>query len=112
MIRCQAFDLLRDALGEIGALSHELAPARAEELLDEFERVVGGAFLRQDLSAVAATCEGYRRRFRSLAKEAKYHRRNAGRRTAASLRMGRRLIRVGQRKATARDMHSALNITV
>jgi hypothetical protein len=107
MIRCQAFDLLRDALGEIGALSHELAPARAEELLDEFERVVGGAFLRQDLSAVAATCEGYRRRFRSLAKEARDLRRNPVRRAALSLRMGRRLKQVGQRKATARGKFGA-----
>ena len=107
MIRRQAFDLLRAALGEIDALSDELVPARAQALLDEFERVVGSAFLRQDLSAVKATCEGYRRRFRILAKEAKYHRRNASRRTALSLRMGRRLIRVGQRKATARDMYGA-----
>ena len=71
MIRCQAFDLLRAALGEIDALSDELSPVRAEALLDEFERVVGSAFLRQDLSAIKATCEGYRRRFRTLAKEAK-----------------------------------------
>ena len=41
MIRCQAFDLLRAALGEIDALSDELSPVRAEALLDEFERVVG-----------------------------------------------------------------------
>jgi hypothetical protein len=107
MIRCQAFDLLRAALGEIDALSDELSPVRAEALLDEFERVVGSAFLRQDLSAIKATCEGYRRRFRTLAKEARYHRRNAGRRTASSVRMGRRLIRVGQRKATTRDLHGA-----
>src|SRR5271163_3065373 len=107
MIRRQAFDLLRAALGEIDILSDDLAPACAEALLDEFERVVGSAFLRQDLSAVKATCEGYRRRFRALAKAAKYHRRNAGRRTASSLRMGRRVIRVSQRKGTVRDMHGA-----
>jgi hypothetical protein len=106
MIRCQAFDLLRAALGEIDALSDGLSPVRAEALLNEFERVVGSAFLRQDLSAVKATCEGYRRRFRTLAKEAKY-RRNAGRRTASSVRMGRRLIRLGQRKATTRDLYGA-----
>jgi hypothetical protein len=107
MIGCQAFDLLRAALGEIDALSYELSPVRAEALLDEFERAVGSAFLRQDLSAVKATCEGYRRRFRTLAKEAKYHRPNTGRRTTPSLRMGRRLIRAGQRKATTRDMRGA-----
>jgi|SRR5277367_44164 len=104
MIRRQAFDLLRAALGEIDILSDDLAPACAQALLDEFERVVGSAFLRQDLSAVKVTCEGYRRRFRTLAKEAKYHRRKSGRRTASCLRVGRRLSRVGQRKATARDM--------
>ena len=63
--------LLRASLTEIDALSDELSPARAEALLDEFERDVGSAFLRQDLPAVKVTCEGYQRRFRTLAKEAK-----------------------------------------
>jgi hypothetical protein len=63
---------LRAALAEIDALSDELSPARAEALLDEFERDVGSAFVRQDLPAVKATCEGYQRSFRTLAKEAKW----------------------------------------
>jgi hypothetical protein len=45
----EATGLLRAALAEIDALSDELSPARAEALLDEFERDVGSAFLRQDL---------------------------------------------------------------
>jgi hypothetical protein len=67
----EATGLLRAALAEIDALSDELSPARAEALLDEFERDVGSAFLRQDLPAVKTTCEGYQRRFRTLAREAK-----------------------------------------
>ena len=100
----EASRLLRAALAEIDALSDELSPVRAEALL---ERDVGIAFLRQDLPAVKATCEGYQRRFRTLAKEAKYHRHNAGRRTASSLRTARRLIRIGQRKAIGRDVNGA-----
>jgi len=103
----EAIGLLRAALAEIEALSDELSPARAEVLLDEFERDVGSAFLRQDLPAVKVTCEGYQRRFRTLAKEAKYHRHNAGRRTASSVRTARRLIRIGQRKAIGRDVNGA-----
>ena len=67
----EATGLLRAALAEIDALSDELSPARAEALLDEFERDVGSAFLGQDLPAVKATCKGYQRRFRGLAKEEK-----------------------------------------
>jgi hypothetical protein len=67
----EAIGLLRAALAEIDSLSDELSPARAEALLDEFERDVGSAFLRQDLPAVKATCEEYQRRFDALAKEAK-----------------------------------------
>ena len=67
----EAAGLLRAALAEIDALSDELSPARAEALLDEFEQDVGSAFIRQDLPAVKATCEEYRCRFRTLAKEAK-----------------------------------------
>jgi hypothetical protein len=103
----KATGLLRAALAEIEALSDELSPARAEVLLDEFERDVGSAFLRQDLPAVKVTCEGYQRRFRTLAKEQKYHRHTAGRRTASSLRTARRLIRIGQRKAIRRDVNGA-----
>ena len=57
----EATGLLRAALAEIEALSDELSPARAEVLLDEFERDVGSAFLGQDLLAVKVTCEGYQR---------------------------------------------------
>jgi hypothetical protein len=103
----EATGLLRAALAEIEALSDELSPARADVLLDEFELDVGSAFLRQDLLAVKVTCEGYQRRFRILAKEAKYHRYKAGRRTALSLRPARRLIRIGQRKAIGRDVNGA-----
>src|SRR5260370_42035173 len=101
----KATGLLRASLTEIDALSDELSPARAEALLDEFERDVGSAFLRQDLPAVKVTCEGHQGRFRTLAKEAKYHRHSAGRRTASSLRTGRRVIRIGQRSATGRDVN-------
>jgi hypothetical protein len=96
--------LLRAALAGIDALSDELSAARAKTLLDEFEREVGNAFLRQDLRAVKMTCNGYQRRFWKLAKEAKYHRYNAGRRIAPSLRTARRLSRIGQREATGRDV--------
>jgi hypothetical protein len=97
-----ATGLLRAALAEIDALGHELSSARAEALLNEFERDVGSAFLCQDLFAVKVTCEGYQHRFRTLARKAKCHRHSAGRRTAPSLRTARRLIRIGQRKATER----------
>ena len=65
----EATGLLRAALAEIDALSDKLSPVRAEALLDEFELDVGSAFLRQNLSAVKATCEVYERRFRALAEE-------------------------------------------
>ena len=65
----QATGLLRAALAEIDALSDKLSPVRAEALLDEFELDVESAFLRQNLSAVKTTCEGYERRFRALAEE-------------------------------------------
>jgi hypothetical protein len=100
--------LLRAALAGIDALSNELSAARAEALLDEFEREVSDAFVRQDLRAVQVTCNGYRCRFWKLAKEAKYHRHNAGRRTASSLRTARRVIHIGQRKAKGRDVNGAL----
>jgi len=103
----QATGLLRAALAEIDALSDELPPAHAVALLNEFERDVGSAFLRQDLLAVRATCERYQCRFRTLAKETKYRRHNAARRTAPSLRTARCLIRIGQRKGTGRDANGA-----
>jgi hypothetical protein len=65
----QANQLLRAALGEIDQVGDKLSPARAEALLDEFERDVCGAFLRQDMSAVMANCEEYARRFRALGEE-------------------------------------------
>ena len=107
MIRCYAFDLLRVALAEIDALSDELSPAPAEALLNAFEQDVGSAFVRQDLPAVKATCEHYQRRFRTLARETRYYRRNAGRRTAPALRRPRYLIRICQRKGTDRDVNGA-----
>ena len=69
-----AVGLLRAALAEIDALCDELLPTLAQALLDEFERDVGNAFLRQDLLAVNVTCERYQRRFCTLAKEAKLRR--------------------------------------
>src|SRR6266478_3259069 len=78
--------LLRAALAEIEALNDELSPARAEVLLNQFERDVGSAFLRQDLIAVNVTCERYQRNFRTLAKKTKHHRYRADRRIASSLR--------------------------
>ena len=96
--------LLRAALAGIDALNDELSAARAKTLLDEFEREVVNAFLRQDLRAVKVTCNGYQRRFWKLTKEAKYHRHNAGRRIAPSLRTARHLSHIGQREATGRDV--------
>jgi hypothetical protein len=46
-------------LAEIDELGDKLSPARAEALLDEFERAIGGALLRQDMAAVMANCEEY-----------------------------------------------------
>jgi hypothetical protein len=60
---------IRVVLAEIDELGDKLSPARAEALLDEFEREIGGAFLRQDMAAVMAHCEEYARRFRALAEE-------------------------------------------
>jgi hypothetical protein len=60
---------IRMVLAEIDELGDKLSPARAEALLDEFEREIGGAFLRQDMAAVMANCEEYARRFRALAEE-------------------------------------------
>ena len=65
----EANRLLHAALAEIDALADKLSLARAEALLDEFQQDIASAFLRQDLSAVKANCEDYRRRFRRLAEE-------------------------------------------
>jgi hypothetical protein len=64
-----ASQLLRTAFDEIGALGDKLSPARAEALLDEFERAISRAFLRCDLPAVATICDDYARRFRALGDE-------------------------------------------
>jgi hypothetical protein len=65
----EANRMLRAVLAEIDAFADKLSPARAEALLDEFQQDIASAFLRQDLSAVKANCEDYRRRFRTLAEE-------------------------------------------
>jgi len=64
-----ANQLLRAALAEIDALGEKLSPARAEALLDEFERAIGSAFLLRNLAAVAALCADYARRFRALGED-------------------------------------------
>jgi hypothetical protein len=65
----QANLLLRAALAEIDEMGDRLSPARAEALLDEFEQEIGGAFLRQNMSAVNTICGEYARRFRALGEE-------------------------------------------
>ena len=65
----QANQQIRVVLAEIDELGDKLSPARAEALLDEFEREIGSAFLRQDMATVMANCEEYARRFRALAEE-------------------------------------------
>jgi hypothetical protein len=65
----KANELVRHALNEIERLEEKLSPARAEALLDEFERAIHQAFLRQNLTAVTDTCEEYARRFRKLGAE-------------------------------------------
>jgi hypothetical protein len=65
----QANQRIRVVLAEIDELGDKLSPARAEALLDEFERAIGGALLRQDMAAVMANCKEYARRFRALAEE-------------------------------------------
>ncbi len=65
----EANRLLSIALTEIDGLGDKLSPARAEALLDEFERDVASAFRRRDLSMVKLTCEAYQRRFRELSEQ-------------------------------------------
>jgi hypothetical protein len=61
--------LLGNALVEIDALVEQIIPARAEALLDEFERDIKDGFLLKSITVVSATCEEYRRRFRALVSE-------------------------------------------
>ena len=65
----EANRLLRAALAEIDALGEELSPARAEALLDEFERDIKDVFLLKSITVVRATCDEYGRRFGALAPE-------------------------------------------
>jgi hypothetical protein len=65
----QANQFVRLALNEIEQLEEKLSPARAEALLDEFERDIHLAFLRRDLTAVLNISEEYVRRFRILGEE-------------------------------------------
>jgi hypothetical protein len=46
-----------------------MIPARAEALLDEFERDIKDGFLLKSIAVVRATCEEYGRRFRALVSE-------------------------------------------
>jgi hypothetical protein len=65
----KANELVKLALSEIELLEEKLSPARAEALLDEFERAIHQSFVRRNLTAVADTCEEYARRFRKLGEE-------------------------------------------
>jgi hypothetical protein len=65
----KANELVKLALSEIELLEEKLSPARAEALLDEFERAIHQAFLRRDLAAVTDICEEYARRFHKLGEE-------------------------------------------
>jgi hypothetical protein len=65
----EANRLVRNTLVEIDALAEQIIPARAEALLDEFERDIKDGFLLKSMTVVSATCEEYGRRFRALATE-------------------------------------------
>jgi hypothetical protein len=65
----QANQRIRVVLAEIDELGDKLSPARAEALLDEFEREIGGAVLGHDMAAVMVSCKEYARRFRAIAEE-------------------------------------------
>jgi hypothetical protein len=65
----EANRLVRITLVEIDALAEQLIPARAEALLDEFERDIRGGFRLRSITVVSATCEEYGRRFRALLSE-------------------------------------------
>jgi hypothetical protein len=65
----EANRLVADTLVEIDVLAERIIPARAEALLDEFERDIKDGFLLQNITVVRATGDEYRRRFRALAPE-------------------------------------------
>jgi hypothetical protein len=65
----KANEFVRLALDEIEKLGEKLSPARAEALLDEFERDIHLAFLREDLGAVMDISAEYSRRFRILGED-------------------------------------------
>jgi hypothetical protein len=65
----EANRLVRNTLVEVDALAEQLIPARAEALLDEFERDIKNGFLLRSITVVNATCEQYGRRFRALLPE-------------------------------------------
>ena len=65
----EANRLVGNALVEIEALAEQLIPARAEALLDEFERDIREGFLLQSITIITATCVEYGRRFRALIAE-------------------------------------------
>jgi hypothetical protein len=62
----EANRLVRNALVEIDAVAEQIIPARAEALLDEFERDIRDGFLLKSIAVVKATCEEYGRRFQAL----------------------------------------------
>ena len=47
-------------------MAEQIIPARAEALLDEFERDIRDGFLLKSIAVVKATCEEYGRRFQAL----------------------------------------------
>jgi len=65
----EANRLVRNTLVEIDALAEQIIPARAEALLDEFERDIKDGILLKSITVVSATCEEYGRRFRALVSE-------------------------------------------
>jgi hypothetical protein len=65
----EANRLVGHTLVEIDALAEQMIPARAEALLDEFERDIKDGFVLKSIAVVRATCEEYGRRFRALVSE-------------------------------------------
>jgi hypothetical protein len=65
----EANRLVGHTLVETDALAEQAIPARAEALLDEFERDIKDGFLLRSITVVRATCEEYGRRFRALVPE-------------------------------------------
>jgi hypothetical protein len=62
----EANRLVRNALVEIDAVAEQIIPARAEALLDEFERDIRDGFLLKSIAVVKATCGEYGRRCQAL----------------------------------------------